>query len=134
MLARLVGPDNVDSVVFVDRQIGVPHLVKSGIGDLGGVDEGFAPRRNHGVVEVEVVSGPNQVDVSGTVGAHGCLRVGSSSPVHDLDGFGDDDGAGTDRNRRNQQRRHDGKHHERCKANGFDFLTHRYTPDFYDFS
>ena len=44
VLPCLVSPYNVDAVVFIDRQVWVPNLVKARIGDLGCIDEGLATR------------------------------------------------------------------------------------------
>ena len=38
VLAGLIGPDHVNAVVLVNNEIGMPNLVKSRIGDLGGID------------------------------------------------------------------------------------------------
>ena len=46
--------------MFVNGEIGC-RLVKSGVGDLGYVDQGFAAWRNHGVVQMQVVPRPNDV-------------------------------------------------------------------------
>ena len=46
VLAGLVGPNNVNTIVFVNGEIGVPNLVKSGVGDLGCVDQGFAAEKS----------------------------------------------------------------------------------------
>ena len=76
VLAGFVRPDNVNAIELVDSKIGVPNLVKSRIGDLGRIDQGFATGRDHGVVEVEVVSRPNNVHVAGAVGTNRSLLVG----------------------------------------------------------
>ena len=108
VLTCFVGPYDVDAVVFVDGEIRVPNLVESRIGDLGGIDQCLATGRHHRVVEVEVVTSPYHVNVSGAVRANRCLRIGRCTPVHDLDGFGDYDGVCTHGNGGEQQGRHHG--------------------------
>ena len=111
MLPSLVRPNNVDAVEVVHCDIRVPNLVQSSVGDLRGVDEGLAARREHGIVEVEFVSCPNDVHVTFAVRNDGGLFVGCGSTVDDLDGFGDDHGVGANRNACDQQRRHNGQDH-----------------------
>ena len=90
----------------------MPNLVKSRVGDLGGIDQGLTSGRDHRVVQVEVVSGPDDVDVTGAVRADRSLRIGRRTAIHDLDGFGDDHRAGTHRYGGNQEGGHHGKDHD----------------------
>ncbi len=92
VLAGFVGPNNVNAVHVVDGHVRVPNLVESGIRNLSGVNEGLASWRKHGVVEVEVVSSPDDVNVSFAVRGDGCLLICSCSTVNDLNRFCDDNG------------------------------------------
>ena len=76
VLTGFIGPNNVNAVVLVNGEIGVPNLVESGVGDLGRIDQRFATGRNHRVVQVEVVARPHNVHVAGAVRANRCLLVG----------------------------------------------------------
>ena len=76
VLTGFVGPNDVDAVILVNGEIGVPNLVEAGVGDLGRIDQRFTTGRNHRVVQVEVVSRPHNVHVAGAVRANRRLLVG----------------------------------------------------------